>query len=329
MNNRADLSKTHLWFYQNKHKLNLNCFKREWSLPFKEILPKYYTCSFLTFNNKTSFGIYTSNDQLTSMTVSLIEALERVLLVENNLKSSNGCAVHTDPTSCKNNAIEELIERDLYMRIHFTGSAIKSFPQKKDTIEDYATQELNRLGVKLTFGTMGSFNEKIAVMAIADGRYAKPKSFGVFLGFGVAENIQQATSKAFNECIRFVDGFFSKEFPYSPLTFDDFSKLNKVGVDEHISLSMDNEYSSFLMNAYTGEKQLEFPPPPQPHIQTTIKSVKLKGVADCPLFFAKAESEDLISPSFSNNPQHLFLKGHIPQDKILKYNDRIAFHILG
>jgi len=329
MSKKADLKRVNLWFLQNTKKLNLHSFKREWSLPFKEILPTFYTCSFLTYNQKTSFGIYTSNDQLTSLTVSLIEALERIVFVEKKLKNSNGCAVHTDPGLCEENAISELKERDLYMRIHFSGASIKIFDLKPDSVEYFATTELAKLGVELKFGIMDSSEDEVAVMAIADGRNSCKGSFGVFLGFGVAKDLTQATTKAFNECIRFIDGFFSNDFPYAPLSFDQFSKLDKVGVDEHISLSMDSQYSTFLLDKYTSNEELKFPAPKNPEIKSYVEKVELQGLPNCPLYFSKAQSKDLISPIFSNDPSHSFLNGHLPEKSILKYNNKTAFHILG
>ncbi|MBC75051.1 MAG: hypothetical protein CME64_03470 [Halobacteriovoraceae bacterium] len=329
MNNKSDLKRANLWFLQNSKKLDLHSFKREWSLPFKEVLPKFYTCSFLTYKHKTAFGIYTSNDQLTSLTVSLIEALERIVFVEKKLENSNGCAMHTDPALCEENAVNELKERDLYMRIHFSGASVEVFDIKPDTIEHFATKELAKLGVDLKFGIMASSQEEVAVMAIADGRGACKGGFGVFLGFGVAKDLSQATAKAFNECIRFIDGFFSNDFPYAPLSFDQFSSLSKVGVDEHISLSMDYNYSSFLLEKYTANKSLKFPAPKNPKIKSYVEKVELQGMPSCPLYFSKAESDDLINPTFSNDPNHSFLKGHLPKENILKFNNKTAFHILG
>ncbi len=323
------LKEANLWFLKYKDKLDLKIFKRDWYLPFKEILPKFYTCSFITFNQRTFFGIYTSNDQLTSITVSSIEALERLVFIQKGYINSNGCAIHTDLETSKINAVQELQERDLYMRIHFSGAAVKAFIPQKSSTEHYAIQQLKKLGIELTFGIMGESINQIGVMAIANGINSIGKPFGIFLGFGLHANLEQATQKAFNECIRFIDGTFSDNFPYKPIKFEEFANLKKAGVDEHISLSMDKEYSQYLLKLYLSKNPLEFPPPSNPKLRVDSEQISLEGLPNCPLYFARAQSDELINPTFSNNPKHLFLKNHIPSDKILRYKNQIAFHILG
>ena len=324
-----DLLNIYSWLTSNQEALNLKIYKRDWSLPFKDILPKHYCCSYITIGDKSHFGLSVQSDIMAAQTISAVEAYERAFMHSQGIKNSNGCAVHTDQDTCIKNSQNELMERDAYLRLHFLGNSFKEIQPPKDGLINTCKKELNALGIKLHFGHIGHNDYGSACIAIADGRLRKENPFGIMIGLGFEEELDQSLEKSFFEILRFIDGSFSENHPLDAMSFNDFASKEKAGVHEHIALGMDLEYADFLIPHYLEPNELKNHIPTTPKFENFTRRANIEGLPECPLYFSQAKSKDLIDIEFGNNPNHDFLAGKLSTDDILHFQEQIAFHILG
>lgn len=283
----------------------------------------------MTIGGRSHFGLSVHNDQMAAQVISAVEAYERAFMHSRGIVNSSGCAVHTDRNTCITNAQNELMERDAYLRFHFLGNTFNKLTPPSDSLMSTCQKELQKLGIKLHFGSIGENIHGNACIAIADGRNKTKNPFGLMIGLGFESTLQASLEKSFYEIIRFIDGSYSDNFPIEPMSFEQFYKLDKPGVHEHIGLGMDMEYADFLLLNYMKTNEPKQGIPHSPKLKDITVKANIEGLSNCPLYFSQAISDDLIGIEFGNDPAHNFLAQKLEHDELLHYKNKIAFHVLG
>lgn len=314
------------WAQKVEKILSQKTFRREWSVPGSSLLPKYYTCSYLTYNDRTTFGLFIHGHPLASKLVSVLEAYERLVMFDRGIKNSNGCAIHSTQLRANEAARNEFLERYAYLRFHYLKTGFYEVFPPSDSNESKFVQALSGLGISLRFGIIGENSFGKACIAIADGKDYEHE-FGLLIGLGFENSIEKSLVKSFNEIVRFIDTRFEKPIKLKPMSFEQFHLQDRPGVNEHISLGLDLEYSNFLRDSYY--LQVDEVPKLEDQINFEYYEDKatLESVPEPDLYFSRAYAENILGIQFGKKQNYIeeFFAGF----ELLKYNNQVATHILG
>lgn len=273
----------------------------------------------------TVFGLSTHPNPIVSQTISVVEAYERLFMRYKGIKNSNGCAVQSSQELAEKAASFELMERDSYLRFHYSGECESEIDYVDLLKNQNLVRELKKENIQIVIRLMSSNKLGYATIAMANGlKFSKP--FGLTIGLGFKDDLAQSAESAFSEVTRMLNSQFSKVQSLDSMSFNEFNSHENPSVHEHIKLGFDIEYADFLIEKYYGARSpVNFPKEPELIYET--EEAKLPGIEPPGLFFSRATSKDLIQISFGKSQK--YIETHFPPELILKFKQKTAHHILG
>jgi len=236
------------WLTANHSNLNLVLTDLTWVKNWGADFYDYQASINLNGNIYLGRGVDKVSDL--ALIKSVAESLERSLTPSG--QTSSGIAVHTNENEAARNAINELVEHELFLS-YFNSK--KNIPILKRPDRIYGTGEslIQRNYQKTDFFCMGFFKERYFVVAKYDF------GDGFILGLGSHDDCALACEKAFFELVRKLS-FYLKNPPV-PLTLEDFKNTQHHTFEHHRLLSISKDYASrvsFLFEDKPDSKFIEF-----------------------------------------------------------------------
>lgn len=249
----ADKKELAEWLFSNRESLGLQVLRTEWA---KDWLPGFEDVRVKIKVDDHEFegrGIALGFDQ--AFTVAGAEALERSICANNQIHS-NGVAIHTEPQLAKENAQNELIERDLFLCYFLTKTPMKIIdrPAPLDINFSLLEEKLNKLGIEIKLG-VSTCQEISMVTCITTG---KEDPWNV-IGFGSSKNIEHASQKAILECLSNTVWRIDSEAKLSPKSRDEFESANNSPL-HHRNLYMTSQNDLNLDWMFGHQEALDNPP---------------------------------------------------------------------
>lgn len=225
--------------------------------------PKRYSLEQVDYSFKLKIGedVYDGRGMSASsevaLTKAIVESIERTAVEFNNLNSSNGLAAHFNFELAKENALCELIERDLFLCNFLTPTSgvKKLLPEMLFPEISKCMAVLESKNVNLVFFEIGNVCERRVVIAIANG-FKCEKPFGCVVGLGSHNKILNAISSAFAEVVRttvtYIEG---EQCDHWEKDEQDFFKSNNFSILEHKNLALSEQYANWLWDYYQEKEQ--------------------------------------------------------------------------
>ena len=198
MENKKKLSH---WLLNNYKSLGLSAIEFNW---VDEWLPGFHDFQVsLSLGGRTFKGRGIEKDQLLAFTKAGAEALERAVCYENGV-STSGVALHTDRELAKENAKNELIERDRFFCHFLTRSPFRKMSTKEINFHLHSISfealksKLNKYSIEIEVFEMNPLGQTKSFICISRG---KGFEFLVF-GFGTTSSEDfKGLEKAITECL--------------------------------------------------------------------------------------------------------------------------------
>lgn len=243
------------------------------------------------------FGFATSADL--SLVKAITELIERTVMVDYKLRTSNGLAGHDNLEGATRSAVSELIERDLFL-CHFYSGIPFGKNQKTALVDcklDAAVEWMNEHGISSSVHRLGQTGACIALRGIT-----AVKKFGVIVASSYKPTFEDSVQTCAAEALRIAHSLTCMAEKIETIKLSDFLLITKHDFSMHQKLALDLEYAARIKFLFEGEGEINYSPPPISKIEVT----ELKPSADffpgCPLVFAKATSKN-IQQLFTGPPQ--------------------------
>ena len=230
-------------------------------------------------------GRGTSTCENTAIRIAFAEAYERLIVKENRLLSTNGCAVHLDVEKAKANALAELKERDCFLFHHHFG-----FNKNFKTVE--TPDNLLRLVIDVSVNV-----ETLQYKTIEDFFSITSIEFqeGIVLGISLNTTPSISLEKSFIEAYRQYIYFnaFSTNNKYN---YKNFGNLKNHNYNDHGNLLLDPDYIICYKEIFNNRTE-----PDVYSVQSETFKFQLfhsKLLPETPLSFVRAENQNLIDLYF-------------------------------
>lgn len=195
----------------------------------------------------------------TALVKAIIECIERTAIDKNRLKNSNGIAAHFDKAQAKENAICELIERDIFLCNYLSPSAgvteINSIDLSENQIRTIKLFRQKHVAIRLY--ELGTVLNRTVVLALTNG-FDCSNPFGCITGLGSNRSKQQSIDTAINEATRNVatnlDSDTCDEWSLSEDSF--FKGLDEsFSILEHGKIALTEEYGRWIWSYFEEKKK--------------------------------------------------------------------------
>lgn len=211
------------------------------------------------YNEQTYDGRGLAKSSETALVKAIVEAVERTVLDKHNLKNSNGIAAHFDSVQATENALCELIERDLFLCTYLCVEAGVQEIDKNLLPESYLTtiKEFENKNVHVRFYELGTLLNRTVILVIANG-FDLLNPFGCVIGLGASLIKDKAIAAAFSEVARntvtYIDRnscieWYKSESDFFNVTDQNFSIL------EHGKIALSETYGRWLWNYFSEKKK--------------------------------------------------------------------------
>lgn len=194
-----------------------------------------------------------------SLVKAVAEAIERTSLYENNIETSNGVAAHFSFIQAKENAISELIERDVFLCTFLCPEAgvkrIRNDALNLDLKKIINVLLKNKVEVKVY--ELGNVLDRSVILVIANG-FSVKKPFGCIVGLGANRSRITAIESALIEMCRNVVTYIENENCYEWLMSEsDFfqARPNEFSIIEHAKIALCKSYSEWLWGYFSSKEQ--------------------------------------------------------------------------
>lgn len=195
----------------------------------------------------------------TAFVKAIIECIERTAIDKNRLKSSNGVAAHFDKAQAKENAICELIERDIFLCNYLSPSSGVTEIDSTDLSEQQTRtiKSFCQKHVAIRLYELGTVLNRTVVLALANG-FNCSSPFGCIIGLGSNRSKQQALNTAISEATRNIatnlDSDICVEWSLSENSF--FKDLNEsFSILEHGRIALTEEYGRWIWKYFEEKKK--------------------------------------------------------------------------
>ena len=295
--------KLNSWLLGHYRQLSLKATQVRW---IREWFPGYCDLQVsIVLDGKEHIGRGVAEDSDLAFTKAGAEALERAFCFEHNI-STCGVAVHTDEQSARENARNELVERDRFFCHYLTETFFNKVGQDGyDDIRD----KLKNHDVIMKIFEMNPLNQIKSFICLA-----KSEKTGLNLGLGASVEISVAMKKAVLECLINTVAALHKKVP--SLSLGQFEKLPACQPEDHRRLYMGErelvEKNSWMLVEKEDEPRQEF------LSEESFRYSRLYGrnelLRDSPVFAIKCENT-FLQKSFYGN----FKREHINFERIGKF----------
>lgn len=192
------------------------------------------------------------NDSNKALMTALVESIERSLLLTFNIKNSNGLAGHPNPRVAKENAENELIERDVVLGMFYSGRRYESFEEEviDKALQNlgFALKHLESRGISFYFYKVRSIRSTFTSICIFDGSKAL-KRFGINLTSATSGSERDAVEKSFIEGLANVihQDLRDKD---EAMSYEDFLNLEDPLPEDHHKLMKNCSFGETILSLY-------------------------------------------------------------------------------
>jgi hypothetical protein len=253
-------------------------------------------------NEITSWGASETAD--IALLKAFSEATEREVLQQDGSPTSNGFAAHLSPDKARQNAMFELIERDLFF-CHFLSNSefIPIADDKKIGWKWLPKIEslICTLDLRIRYYILGNFG----ILCAIDGLESKNK-IGFIIGSSYKEDLEVAAISATIESLRQAY-FIRRDNNGKGISLNQFCQINKPDFKDHGELALNIDYANQIAPLFSKKEASGFVYPYNELSPYEVNIFDLSWTKDgCPFYFAKA---------ISQNAQNIFLGS--PQDSAI------------
>lgn len=242
------------WALQSRDRLSIELTNFKWTKQYG-LDQSDFNFKFI-LNAKTYEGRGMSSTSETAIVKSIVEAIERTTVDCNSLKNSNGVAAHFDIQLAQENALCELIERDIFL-CNFLSIKAGVREIENHLLPSVLLRSLTHFShdnVEFKFYVLGTLLQRHVVLAIANG-FKSNNPFGCVIGVSANMNLESAILSAFNETARSSVTYIADEVCSSwNQKAEDFFTTRQFSILEHKRLSMTKEHGLKIWEYYLQKK---------------------------------------------------------------------------
>jgi len=229
------------------------------SIDISTHLPGYYNfvCT-ATLGNQQVHGHGLSSSKNAAFMASVAEVLERIVFQQTDFATTSGFAAHTDYDKACQNAIFELIERDLLLCYYHSGTSIPDVTAEmclKHAKIKFLNERIANAGKSLKLGCLHKKNGIFSFLAAIH-----PVRDGTTLGASCGQNQEAAAEKAVLEA--FMNALIADRI-YSPVELQDFLSLpenESRSAIMHLRLGLDRTVAQPFIHQFSkSAKAQEWP----------------------------------------------------------------------
>lgn len=211
------------------------------------------------FNNSEYQGRGIAVETEKALTKAIVEAIERTVIDKHSLKNSNGIAAHFEEPLARENAVCELIERDIFL-CNFLCPLAGVVEINSNTISSSFTEILDKLkknNIAIQLYELGTTLDRIVVLAICNGFDSKTP-FGCVIGLGSHLVREVAIHAALIEMIRNVvtqiDNNICPEWQLTQSNFSHHDEIN-FSINEHSKIALTEEYGRWIWQYFLEKRE--------------------------------------------------------------------------
>lgn len=269
-----------------KLELSENHYIKELSPFFTDISAKIHIAGVVVYGR----GI--SDDANLSLKKAVFEALERACFLGTKFQTTNGFALADNFDLAKNNAINELIEREIFLRQW--NNKISFF-----AVLNEQTELLSDLFYKVYpesievnfFKSKISINKKSLYICKISG-HSHTDNFGSYFGFGCKSDCQKSILHSFFEAINSFASDFENNLLKENITLKEFKEKDKYLFRDHGLLSKNIEYSRIINEIYF--RDCDSVIKDYYYDDSSFKTDKIKVPFNLPLACIKVTNDDFL-----------------------------------
>lgn len=228
------------WLLDHASILDLKVGRYDWTVDW---LPGFFDFSLtLEVGGKVFSGRGVGESEVKAFVKAGAEAVERCVFAASDRPNTNGFAVHQNQELARRNAVHEILERDAFFCHYLTRTPFEKIPQPllEKSIPGYLRicAKIKMLGGQLHFGRMRTAHGIPAVACVTTGEDCL-QPFGLMVGLGCAETLENAIMQAFLESFSRAVGLLEGRQAANKLTVDEFKNLALPTTFHHDELALD------------------------------------------------------------------------------------------
>lgn len=269
----ANQEELDLWILKNAQFLNLEIEELDWTKNLKS--PLYDFNTIVRVEGEKFYGRGTDKFRDLALKKSIAEAVERSIIKELKLNSSNGVAVNTDVESAKASALFELVERHIFLSYFISCTPFSKL--NKNEISCTLTKDLIDF-VESKDGTISISIlqvKKVGYFCLASVHGLKrTPSFGLILGSSFSKCRSDAELKAVVESVR-TFAHVSSLKKVESINEREFLDLTAPTFEDHGKLALNIDYANKI-----NEKLFCFSVTDRNFLEVEIKHIEY-NIFDC------------------------------------------------
>jgi ribosomal protein S12 methylthiotransferase accessory factor YcaO len=225
------------------------------------------------------------------------------------LKNSNGLAAHFDLSQATENALCELIERDVFLCNYLCVKAGVREVDKNLLPDSFLTtvKEFENKNIHISFYELGTLLNRTVILAITNG-FNRINPFGCVIGLGASLTKEKAIAVAFSEAARntvtYIDRNNCIEWHKSENDFFN-EDIQTFSILEHGKLALSETYGRWLWNYFLEKKNYKI-------LDHDIQENEIE-IRVLDLDYAFSELGIKVVQARSKNMQNLFFHKTIPE----------------
>ena len=243
-------------------------------------------------------GRGTAFDRTVSLEKALSEAVERAVVFDSQIESSNGVAAYPTRQGAEHRALQELVERHLYMNHHYRCLSMDKI-ESNSVILSHVKPLLDSLvncdvGLEVYEMTkLGSFR---TTMVRLNGHRLIPK-FGSVIGLGSRKNLSDSVAQSLFEAARKL-AYCLVSGDRNSLSLEEFKSLESPSIVDHGLLGRNYEYSVNLNYDTSTRSGTECFQDITGETKFTLLQSSSAVLGECPVYVVLAENKKMTKVIF-------------------------------
>lgn len=266
------------WIIANKNQFKLNVINVS---GLSKVLEGYHDFVVeISIKSKRYCGRGTDANEEVAFLKAFSESVERFLTEKYKLATSSGVSVHWSIEKCKENSLEELIERDIFLCHFLLGGNLKYFDSEKTL---FYKSQLEKNKIAITFYKLSSSDEGHCVLALIGN---KNKITKLIFGISYKKHLDDAIEHAVIESLR---DYLAVGNIQSDLDVEGFLKIQNYKIEDHKNIGLNEKYTSLYFGSRKNEVEIKEIAKEKVVFQKLELEEDLQG---CPLVSIRATSSE-------------------------------------